>query len=144
MATAAKKTDSATPSNVTAIAKAPKMGTMQSGLIFKKKKTVTVPVLKLVVNAPAYVRVEQAMEVSKTAPMKKGGKEMEPATIMHCTDLNSDDECIVIVGTALKGILNDTYPDKSYVGKCFEITSAGPKGDKKYNTYTVHEIELEE
>ena len=133
--------------NVTDIAaKRPaKTGTMTSGLTFKKAKSVTVPVLKLMPDVPVYIRAEQKMEMSKQIATKKvGDKPMDPATIMHVTDLDSDNENILIVGKVLEGVINDTYPDHSYVGKCFEIINHGKRGDKKYNTYSVTEIELED
>ena len=122
-----------------------KTGTTKGGLIFKKTKSVTVPVLKLMPGAPVYVKVEQAMEKSKQIEAKKvGDKPMEPATIMHCTDLESDNEVIVIVGKVLEGVFNETYPANAYVGKTFEITNHGKLGDKGYNTYSVTEIEITE
>ena len=125
--------------------KAPvKVGTTSTGLIFKKKKTITVPVLKLNVDQPAYVRVESPMEVSKqVSGVKVGGQPMEPATIMFCTNLDNDSECLLIVNTMLQRVFKETYPDQSYVGLCFEITSHGKRGDKKYNVFSVVEIEVE-
>ena len=117
----------------------------KTGLMFTKKKVVTVPVLKLQPNEPVYVRVEQAMEISKQVKQKEvGGKVMDPATIMHCTNLETNEECIVIIGKALEGSLNDNYPNNSYVGKSFEIINSGKLGDKKYNTYSVSEVEVQE
>lgn len=116
----------------------------KSGLIFSKKKVVTVPVLKLMPGVAVYIKVEQVMEVSKQVKQKEvGGKIMDPATIMHCTNLENDEECIVIIGKALEGSLNDNYPNDSYVGKSFEILNSGKLGDKKYNTYSVTEVEIE-
>lgn len=130
-------------SKTPAPARAIKSGAMPGGLKFKKTKTVTVPVLKLMPGAPAYVRFEQAMEKSKQMAQKVGEKPMDPATIMHCTDLNTDDECLLIVGKVFEGVINDTYPNNSYVGKCFEVINRGKLGDKKYNAYSLTEIEIE-
>jgi hypothetical protein len=83
-----------------------KAGTTTSGLIFKKTKTVTVPVLKLIADQPVYIRVESQMEMSKQgAGAKVAGQSMEPATIMFCTNLDSDTECLLIVGTMLKSVI---------------------------------------
>lgn len=114
------------------------------GIRFTKTKTVTVPVLKLMPDAPAYVRVESLMEVSKQVkPKKAGEKDMEPATVMHCTDLVADSECILIVGKMLKSVIEETYPDGAYVGKSFEIVNHGKRGDKAYNSYSLSEVEIE-
>ncbi len=120
-----------------------KTGTTKSGLIFAKKKTVTVPVLKLMPDQPVYIRVENAMEVSRPAGAKVPGQSMEPATIMHCTNLDSDTECLLIVGTMLKSVIEQSYPNQSYVGLSFEVVNHGKRGDKKYNAYSLCEIEVE-
>jgi len=121
-----------------------KAGTTTSGLIFTKKKTVTVPILKLMPDQPVYIRVESQMEISKqVAGAKVEGKKMEPATIMFCTNLDSDTECLLIVGTMLKSVIEESYPNQAYVGLCFEVTNHGKRGDKKYNAYSLVEIEVE-
>ena len=121
-----------------------KAGTTSSGLVFKKTKTVTVPVLKLMPDQPVYIKVENAMEMSRqVAGAKVAGQSMEPATIMHCTNLDSDTECLLIVGTMLKSVIEESYPNQSYVGLCFEVTNHGKRGDKKYNAYSLTEIEVE-
>jgi hypothetical protein len=124
--------------------RAARTGAMQSGITFTKKKSVTVPVLKLMPDQPAYIMVESAMQISKQIEVKKvGDKPMEPATIMHCTDLNTDSECILIVGKMLASVINETYPTGDYVGKCFEVINHGKRGDKKYNAYSLTEIEVD-
>lgn len=125
----------------------PSKTTTVGGIKFKKKKTVTVPVLKLKPDAPAVVRIESRMEKSKQIEGKGAAddkKKMEPATIAHCVDMTTGEECIIIVGKVLEGVLNDTYPEHSYVGKCFEIVNRGKIGDKDYNTYNVTEVEIED
>ena len=119
-------------------------GVTSSGLVFTKKKTVTVPILKLMPDQPVYIKVENAMEMSRqVAGAKVAGQSMEPATIMHCTNLDSDTECLLIVGTMLKSVIEESYPNQSYVGLCFEVTNHGKRGDKKYNAYSLTEIEVE-
>ena len=139
----AASTQSAKAENVTPI-RAAKTGATQSGIRFTKTKSVTVPVLKLMPDAPVYVRAETAMHISKQIKQAKvGDKPMEPATILNVTDLNTDSEHVLIVGKVLEGVINDTYPGDTYVGKCFEIINHGKRGDKKYNSYSVTEITLE-
>ena len=143
MATANRAASDKDTATVTPI-KPAKTGVTASGLKFKKTKVVTVPVLKLMPGAPVYIKVEQKMEVSKQIETKKvGDKPMEPATIMHCTDLTTDNECLLIVGKMLASVINESYPADSYVGKLFEIESKGKLGDKKYNVYSLTEIEVE-
>jgi hypothetical protein len=121
-----------------------KAGTTSSGLVFTKKKTVTVPILKLMPDQPVYIRAESAMELSKqVAGAKIAGQSMEPATILFCTNLDSDTECLLIVGTMLKSVIEESYPNQTYVGLCFEVTNHGRRGDRKYNAYSLTEIEVE-
>lgn len=116
-----------------------------NGFKFVKTKVVTVPVLKLMPGAPVYIKVHGKMEKSKQIDSKKvGDKAMEPATIMHCVDLTTGEETLVIVGKMLESVINEGYPSDSYVGKCFEIINHGKRGDKKYNAYSLVEIEVEE
>ena len=116
-----------------------------NGFKFKKVKSVTVPVLKLLSDQPVYIRVQSRMEVSKQIENKKAGvKPMDPATVLHVVDLSTGEEAILIVGKVLEGVFNETYADGSYVGKDFEIVNHGKRGDKKYNTYSVAQIEVEE
>ena len=122
-----------------------KVVTGPNGFKFAKVKTVTVPVLKLMPGQPAYIKVQSAMETSKQIEGKKvGEKAMEPATIMHCIDLQTGEETLVIVGKMLQSVINEGYPDNSYVGKSFEVINHGKRGDKKYNAYSLVEIEIED
>jgi hypothetical protein len=117
------------------------------GLKLKKVKAVTLPVLKLQPGAPAIVRFESAMRVSDQIETAKGGdraKAMEPATVAHVVDMQTGEEAIIIVGKVLKGELDKAYPSNSYVGKTFEIINKGKLGDKKYNAYSVTEVEIED
>lgn len=118
-------------------------GKLASGLKFTKVKSVTVPVLKLMPDRPVYVRIESAMQVSKQVQAKKvGAAPMEPATIAHCVNLENDSECILIVGRMLKSVIDESYPDNGYVGKSFELVNHGMRGDKRYNSYSVNEVEV--
>ena len=115
----------------------------KTGLMFKKLKTVTVPVLKLMPDAPVYIQPTKAMYIGKEMPAKAGSKPMEPATLLEVIDLSTENEGIVIVGAVLRGIISEAYPDESYVGKMFELVNHGKRGDKKYNSYSLTEVELE-
>lgn len=120
-------------------------GKLKSGLKFKKLKSVTVPVVKLMPDRPVYLRFESKLERSKQIVQKKvGDKPMEPATIAHCLNHENDSECILIVGKMLESVLRESYPDDTYVGKSFELVNHGLRGDKRYNSYSVNEVEIED
>ena len=133
----------ATDTTAAAPAKSKRITDEKTGLVFKKVKDVTVPVLKLMPGIACYIQPTKAMYVGKEIKAAAGSKPMEPATLLECIDLSTDNAGIVIVGTALKGIINDSYPDGTYIGKMFELINHGKRGDKKYNSYSLTEVELE-
>ena len=104
-----------------------------------KTKTVTVPVFKFQPDVPAYIRIEDAIYVGKKVEEKK-----EPARLCHIVNLETGEENLMIVGKVLEGTLNEMYPDNSYVGKSFEVLNHGIRGDKKYNTYSISEVSVED
>lgn len=115
------------------------------GMKFKITSVVTVPVIKLMPDAPVYVKPQSKMEVSKQIKNPtRGAQPMEPATTMHCVDLQSGGECTLIVGAMLKSVFEEKYPEGSYVGKSFQIVNHGKRGDKKYNAYSVNEVVIDD
>lgn len=105
--------------------------------VFKKIKSVTLPVLKLTEAQPRYVKIMQAMYEGRKMDDKK-----EPATLAECVDLETGENGLIIFATVLRTELNAAYPDGSYVGKCFEFVNEGKKkADQKYNNYRVTQIE---
>lgn len=119
-----------------------KAKTKVAGGKYNRLRAVTLPTLRLVEETAVHVTVTGAMHVS-TAQQRpdRDGKVKEPATVMGVTDLDSGEVTQVIVGAVLKGILNETYPKDGYVGKSFEITKHAKATGKRYNTYSVFEIE---
>lgn len=111
---------------------------------FKKIKNVTLPLKKMAENVPVYVKITSAMFSGKQIDDKK-----EAATLVNVVDLETGEECQIIVATVLKGILNDEYPNDSYVGKGFELImhKVYDKTDPnklKYNKFTVAEVEVDD
>lgn len=109
------------------------------------KKLVTLPLLKFSIDKPIYVRIDAPMFVGKEIQGNGTSAKMEPATLANCTNLETGEVCQIIVATVLKSILEEEYEGEDgagYVGKGFMLTK-GAKGDgKKYNPYTVAEIEI--
>ena len=110
---------------------------------FKRTRAVTLPVLKVEVERTVYVKVTGPMELGKVNTNKKDedGKPQKPATIMPIVNVETGEAALIIVGTALGGQLNDTYPGNGYVGKAFEITKHAKPAGKRYHTYSLYEIE---
>lgn len=110
---------------------------------FKKKKVLTRPVLKLVEGEPIYVKLVGEMHLGKDIKDKKGDddKKKEPATLIDVINLVSGEEAQIIASAVIKSVLEDNYPNKSYVGLCFEMTKQARQPGKQYNPVHIEEIE---
>ena len=111
----------------------------------KVKKLVTIPMLKLVVNEPRYIKVTSPMFIGKEIKSRRAAateeKKREPATLVNAVNLEDGSECQVICSAVVKGVFEDNYPDNTYVGKCFSLVKLERKEGKDYNGFKVSEIE---
>jgi hypothetical protein len=107
----------------------------------KRKQLLTIPVLKFVQDQPRFVKITDAMHLGKEQPAKDGEKAKEPATLCNCVNLEDGAECQIILSAVVKSVLTDSFPDGSYVGKCFAITKRGRNPGKQYNQFDIEEIE---
>ena len=109
-----------------------------TALKFKTKKHVTLPLLKMENNKPIYIQFTEAIFVGKVVDDKK-----EPPKMANVINLETGEECQIILGTVLESNLRETYPDDSYVGKQFELVKSAPEGARKYSLFNITEIEVE-
>ncbi len=107
----------------------------------KRKKLLTRPVLKYVVGIANCVKIEQAMHVGKEMKPGPDGKQKEPATICDVIDLRTGEPAQIIANAVVKSVLNESYPNDSYVGLCFAITKQNRVQGKSYDPFTIEEIE---
>lgn len=118
-----------------------------SSPVFKRKKLLTRPVLKLEVGITQYVKVESPVYIGKEIQSTRGRpstdeKKKEPAHIIDVIDLAHNYEpSQIIVNAVLLGVLKDNYPSDSYVGKCFAIAKLDKRPGKDYFPFKVEEIE---
>lgn len=124
---------------------------MANELIFRVKKHVTVPQLKLVTGTPVYVKVLgeifKAKELTGEAGRKQkdeSGNPVAPPDLMRVLNLEDGVECEMIVNTVLGTELKDTYPSNGYIGLCFEFQRNARGQGKRYDTFAIAEIEIEE
>lgn len=108
---------------------------------FKRKKLLTVPVLKFKEGETRYVKITAAMHVGKPQKAKEGEKAKEPAILANCVNLEDGAVCQIIVSAMVKSVLTEEYPGDGYVGKCFAITKQGRNPGKQYNQFDIEEIE---
>lgn len=108
---------------------------------FKRKKVLTRPVLKLVQDEPVYVKLLGAMHLGKELKEKGDDKKKEPATLIDVINLVTGEEAQIIASAVIKSVLEDNYPNNTYVGLCFEMTKRARQQGKQYNPIHIEEIE---
>ncbi|MHB1097898.1 MAG: hypothetical protein ACYC3F_17200 [Gemmatimonadaceae bacterium] len=116
--------------------------TVTPAFSFKVKKHVTLPLFKWENNTPYYYRFDGPIAQGKPIKEKAGESKKEPAFLASVTNLATGEQGEIILGTVLRGILEDDYPEAAYVGKCFELVQKRITG-KNYNSYGVTEIEVD-
>jgi hypothetical protein len=107
----------------------------------KRKKLLTLPVLKWEVGKPKYLKIEAAMHIGKEMKAKDNEKKKEPATLCNVTDLATGEPAQIIVNAVLKSVLTEEYPGDAYVGLCFSITKQARQAGKQYDPFAIEEIE---
>jgi len=108
---------------------------------FKTKKLLTRPVLKFIVDEPRYVKIESAIYLGKEMKVAPGEKKKEPAHLADVIDLTNGELAQIIINAVPMSVLNESYPDNGYVGKCFSITRMSRQPGKDYDRFRVEEIE---
>lgn len=108
----------------------------------KVKRNITLPLLKLSIGEPAYIQITSAMFVSKQIEDATGKNAMEPATLVNCINLESDEECQIIVPAVLQSILKEQFAEDSYVGKGFQLIKHPKQSGKRYHNFSVAELDL--
>ena len=109
---------------------------------FKVKRNITLPLLKPQLEVPVYIKITGQIFTGKAVQKAGDGKDMEPAKIVNCINLETGEECQIIVPSVLDSILNEEFTDNAYVGKGFQITKHAKVAGKRYHTFSVAELEL--
>lgn len=122
----AKKTETAAP----------------AAFVPKVKKLLTLPLLKIKADETVYVQIKGAMYLAKAQPPKDGKPAETPPTLATAVNLETGELCQIICGEVMKSTLAENYPDNEYIDKGFSVTMHPAKNGKKYNTYTISEIEV--
>ena len=103
---------------------------------FNTVKNVVTPVLQLQIDKPVYVRF-----LSECYMGEKIDAATDAATLVLALDMETMDECILVVSFLIKESLHSQYADGAYVGKFFKITKLAKRAGKKYNDYRMVEIQ---
>lgn len=114
----------------------------KSAFVPKVKKNITLPLIKPQIDKPVYIKVTSAIFVGKAVNKAGDNKDMEPAKLVNCVNLETGEEAQIIVPSVLNGIFSDEYPEDAYVGCGFQITKHAKANGKRYHQFSVAELEL--
>lgn len=125
---------------------------------FNIVKEVTLPVRQLAIEKAAYLQFTAPIRMADSVDESTG--EQKDLPIMNCIDLETDKSCQIVVPSVLHGIITDNYPQPTkivdgeevvdrdaqplYVGKAFQIIKGRKPSGKRYHTFTLCEVEVEE
>jgi hypothetical protein len=124
-------------------------GNAPAKFVPKIVKQITLPLFKIRAGDTIYVKVID--KAYRAAALKKPSDDPNklPPMLLNVVNLESGELGQIIPGEILMDLLNDTYPSDGYVKKGFMIKVGDQKasaggGGKRYNTYSLAEIELPE
>lgn len=141
------------PANNLPTQETPTMNTAATGAFrrptFTVKKILTLPLLKLEAGKPVYVQFQGPIFTGKkltNAAATDAEKAKLPPEMANVVNLETGELCQIMLGKVLHDLINEEYPQQSYVGKGFmlELTEKkrGRNGNN-YNTYKLAEVELQ-
>jgi len=126
----AKKADTANTEN------------QKTTMTFKRKKLVTVPLLKPKLDVPFFIQITGEVYTGKEIKAVTEAKKMDAAKIAPCINLETGEVCEIIVPSVLYSILMEEYSGHAYIGCGFEITKKPKVTGKDYHGFFVAELEL--
>jgi len=109
---------------------------------YKSVRKVTKSFLRLEVDVDRFVRIDGEIYEGKKLSKKEGKDAMEPAHICDITDLTTGEIAQLMLPSVLLSVLNEEYPEHSYVGRAFKITKRAKKEGRRYFPVDVEEIEI--
>lgn len=117
--------------------------TLPSGVKIKVKNQVTRAVIPQLDNVPIFVTITGAIFKGEKILTGKS-KDMDPADLAPVINIGSANQelGVIIVGAVLKGELERGFPDESYVGRSFGISTAPKETGQRFRKCTVWEIEV--
>ena len=117
---------------------------------FTVKSHVTRQLIKIVAGTEYFFRAESAIY---DAPEESGGRKpragsaaeaQKPPKLLNVIELTTKTVGVVVVPHVLNEELTRFFPDNGYVGKDFYIIKHAMEEGKKYSTFTIQEIEMED
>ena len=116
-------------------------------------KKVTIPFFIIPEDGnPCYLRFDTPIEPDQSSfsdRVRKGRKDEngqtndQPMRIAKVTDIMTGEVCRLVAHSVLESTLDESYPEKSYVGRIFAITKSKAKG-KRYFAFNIDEMQIVE
>lgn len=122
----------------------------RGGMMFRVARQVTRAVLPMKVDpdseAEAATLPDHLQVVCKIIETIYIGKPVQNSAIKQPAELapiesTEGEERLLVVNAVLKKELDENYPDNSYVGRWFAITKHRKRPGKKYNNFSIMELE---
>ena len=112
------------------------LAAVKKGPEIRVLKQVTYPLLKQRDNETAYVEIVGAFFLGKKLDDKK-----DAATLVHVKTPGNEGVFQFIVPAVMQSELDKAYPEASYVGHKFAVQKFKPEDGKRYNTFSILEVE---
>lgn len=114
----------------------------------KVVKNVTLPLLKMKDDGTSYY-VKITSEIypgkdNKTGKPAEGDQTQKVPDLIQVIDLETGEEKELIVSAVLKAELEEQYPELAYKGKMFRLQKFAKADGKKYATFQIAEIVIDE
>jgi hypothetical protein len=121
---------------------------LMGGKIFKTAKWVTRSVLQQKPEEAFYVQFEGPIHLSPMDPDNSKFKDADGVgnvpDIANVINLSTGEFQVLIINVVLGSELRQSYPNDAYVGKMFGIMQTKSAIDKRFKTYKIIELELDD
>ncbi len=109
---------------------------------YKVVRNVTMPSIKLELETEYFLKATGAYFEGRAQKQRgSDGEAMKPATVLPVVNVETGEVGQLVLGSVLKDLLDESYPNASYVDKAFRVVKHDKKAGKRYFTYSLDEIE---
>lgn len=109
-----------------------------NGKTITLKKMVNRVLLRHGVGQTVYVKVQGPVRVGKEIK----GSTMAPAKLVTVIEQTTGQEMDYIVSAVVEGLWTDNYPKNEFVGKSFAIYKEPKAPGKRYNNFSIAEVDV--
>lgn len=113
--------------------------------VFKSLKKLTLPTFKFEKDKTLYLLLLDVMHVGKKRGkprLRPDGTEEDPPTLCHVINMSTGEHGQIMCAAIINTELSESYPKYGYVGHAFGITKQARKEGKRYDPYSIEEVEV--